>query len=120
MAKHLSEKQRQWSKEYSHQRRRLRQAVKRQQAKGFDISLEELIPARPIEFSEGYIQHLKNLTPEFIRTKSIHKTEQKKSAEEMFEEARRVQDKRALTILQQDAEFAERFSYGVLAMEELT
>ena len=120
MSKKLSEQEKQWAKEYSHQRRRLRQAVKRQQAKGYDISLEEIIPQRPKQFSEGYIQHLKNIDPDFLRKKSIRKTEKKKSAEELFEEARRIQDKRALTKLEQDAQFAEAFSYGTIALQELT
>lgn len=120
MAKQLSDKEKQWRKEYSHQRRRLRQAVQRQQAKGYDISLQDIIKEKPKEFSEGYIKYLQNLSPETLRTKAKHKTETKKSAEELFEEARRIEDQRLRTKIEQDAAFSEAFSYGELAWQELT
>ena len=120
MAKDLSEKQRQWAKEYSHQRRRIGQAIRRARAKGYDIKIEDIIKERPKEFSEGYIDYLKNLSPEKLRTKATHWANKEKTAEELFEEARRIEDKRALTKLEQDEEFSEAFSYGSLAWQELT
>lgn len=120
MAKHLSDKEKQWRSEYSHQRRRIRQAIRRQQSKGYNITIEDVIPKKPEKLSEGYIKYLQTLSPENLRERSNLKTGKEKTTEELFEEARRKKDRRYLEKMEQEESFAEQFSYGQLAMQELT
>lgn len=120
MAKHLSDEEKQMWKQYSHERARIRQAIAREKKKGSILTIEDIIPKKPTELSEGYIQHLKNMSPEFIRKKDIYKKEHQKTKEQTFEERMRQRDNEILTQMETDKAFSDGFRYKELAWQGLT
>ena len=55
MAKHLSDEEKQMWKQYSHERARIRQAIRREMKKGSILTIEDIIPKKPTDIVETSI-----------------------------------------------------------------